>query len=157
MRLRLVFIDQSLIQFRLRKKNQDLLVRAKRKQLGLCELDELFDEHNEWFVHVKDRLRNRFVHRVPPYVTPMGLNEKEATLYKNLEEEIWTATLAGDRSKADKLREQQVALGSFFPFILFIESDEHMPILSTVLSDAMLFQTLVLEVLEVVLPKFECC
>ncbi|MBP1805770.1 hypothetical protein [Rubellimicrobium aerolatum] len=135
------------------ERNSDLLKASFRKQTGLASLENFFLINDRWFRRVKDVMRNRYVHRVPPYIPPSVFTPEDADTYAQLERSMWSAISSGDVSKVDEYRAQQSSLGKFFPYITFIDSNEHVPLLPTVLDDVFRFQVVCLTVFESIIPR----
>ena len=135
------------------EKNADILSAKFRKSVDFVSLEALFRDNSDWFLRVKDCLRNRFVHRVPPYVAPAIFTPEDAVEDQRLQNTLSQALIDEDWSKLDDVPAMQAKLGKFFPFISFIDSDEHMPLLPTLLDDLLRFQVLTLTVLEELIPR----
>ena len=51
------------------EKNADLLSKKFREKFTIDGLNQLFVENDAWLTQVKEEMRNRFVHRIPPYMS----------------------------------------------------------------------------------------
>jgi hypothetical protein len=101
---------------------------------------------------VKDELRNRFVHRVPPYVPPSVIRPTHKEEYDRLSEEYSRALATMELGQLDEISSEQEAVGEFFPWICFVDDNAFMPLHHTVLDDLFRFQIIALDVLEEILP-----
>lgn len=137
------------------EKHADILKAKFRRETDFVNLEDFFGEHDKWFTRIKDDMRNRYVHRVPPYVAPAVFNQEDANEYERLQGLIYAAMRKLDVETMDTLREQQRKLGRFSPFISFIDSDQIVYLSPTVLDDVMRFQAVVLTIFEEIIPKLE--
>ncbi len=128
------------------EKRADLLERNFRRKASIQDLNILFQENAEWFKRVKFELRNRYVHKVPPYVPPSELSEADQEQYKKLENKLSIAIHERRFEGLEEIRDEQAALGVFCSDICFIEDNASMPLLITVLDDAMRFQVITLTI-----------
>jgi hypothetical protein len=133
---------------KLPEKQADLLARKFRNLIGDAELNKVFEGNDSWFLRVKDELRNRYVHRVPPYVPTAGYSPEDAKESNRIQAERLLALKEGRFDDTKALYEKEQSLGQFLPWISFVDSDMHMPLLSTVLDDVLRFSELSLSVLE---------
>ncbi|MCR9068416.1 MAG: hypothetical protein NXH79_06185 [Rhodobacteraceae bacterium] len=137
----------------LAERNADILQKNFRKKIGFDSIEELFEENDAWFFRIKDDLRNRFVHRVPPYVPPSVMSEAETQRFHELEEKIWDAMKNQRFDDVDAYRAEQKALGRFSAVISFIDTSTVMPLITTVTDDLMRFQYLYLSIFEALAPR----
>lgn len=138
-----------------REKTADLLRSKFRTEVGIQNLNDLFQDNDSWVKRVKSELRNRYVHKVPPYVPPAELNEADQGNWARLEMEHATAIRDGRYEELEKIRDKQASLGVFCSEIWFIEDNAAMPLLITVLDDAMRFQVIVLTTFNELAPRLE--
>lgn len=133
----------------------DLLNKNFRNKLGNGAIQEIFRANMDWFDRIKEGLRNRYVHRVPPYVPTSSFTEEEATKHRELESEKFRETIKRNFDRVDEIRIEQSKLGTFRPWICFSDVDEIMHLHPTVLDDVMRFQVIVLSIFEELLPSLE--
>jgi hypothetical protein len=134
------------------EKEADLLSKKFRTKLNLPEVEQVFLEHETWLKRVKDELRNRYVHRIPPYIPPARFTKEEGARSQYLEAEKFRLISAGDTDGSEKCRLEQEALGTFLPCIAFSESGALMHLHATVLDDVYRFVCLTYDTLVHVLP-----
>lgn len=139
----------------IKEQNADLLNKKFRRLVSLGSVDKLFNDHDAWLRRVKDELRNRFVHRIPPYVPDAAFTEAEAACFGRLEAEKFALIAKGDLDGAERLRSEQDALGVFQPILTFSENNSHMLLHPTILDDTFRFACFVFDLLEMTLPVFE--
>lgn len=137
------------------EKHSDMLSRKFRKSVGFEGLEQLFVESDEWLKRIKEALRNRFVHRVPPYVAPSVFSAADADEHLRLDQQFNLALRNEEWDKLDQIRDMQSKLGKFFPYISFIDTDEHMPLLPTFLDDILRFQVFTLAIFEEIVPRLD--
>ena len=135
------------------ERSADLLTSKFRKSVDFMSLETLFKDNDGWFRRVKEELRNRYVHRVPPYVAPAALTHKDVIENNRLQVVLNDAMKDGDLAKIDEVIALQARLGRFSPFICFTDSDELMQLLPTILDDLFRFQFISLTVLEEFIPR----
>lgn len=135
------------------EKYADLLRPKFRKAVDFVSLETLFKDNDRWFRRVKEELRNRYVHRVPPYVAPAVWSQNDVTENNKLQVFLNDAMNNGDLVKIDEVMALQAGLGKFSPFICFTDSDELMNLLPTILDDLFRFQFISLTVLEELVPR----
>ena len=137
------------------EKHSDMLSKKFRKSVSFEGLEQLFEQNDVWFRRIKEGLRNRFVHRVPPYVAPSAFSTPDADEYARLDQLFDFALRNEEWDKLDQIRDMQSKLGKFFPFISFIDTNEHMPLLPTFLDDILRFQVLLLTIFEEIVPRLD--
>ena len=135
------------------EKKADILSKKFRMSIGLATLESFFNENNEWFFRIKDELRNRYVHRVPPYIAPAILTNEDSIEHERLQIIFNEALKNLDFTKMQEMRDLQAKIGKFFPFISFIDANEHLPLLPTILNDLFRFQVVTLTILEELVPR----
>lgn len=135
------------------EKDSDILNYRFRKRVRFLELEDIFKKNDKWFRRVKERFRNRYVHKVPPYVAPSVYSAADIEKYHGMQRKIDDALKSGDYDKLEVIQGKQGRLGKFPSLITFIDTDEHMPLISTVLDDLFRFQVIVLLILEELLPR----
>ncbi|MCA3446981.1 MAG: hypothetical protein INF93_09725 [Rhodobacter sp.] len=138
---------------RCKERYADLLTEKFRSKIGSSELEKIFTQNDAWLFRVKDKLLNRFVHRVPPYVPPSVFRPAHKEEFDRLSEEGSRALAKRDMNLYGEIEEEKERLGEFFPWICFIDDNEFMPFHSTVLDDLFRFQVLALDLLEEILPR----
>lgn len=153
--LAIAFCRRFLILDEFDERRADLLSREFRGRIDSSALDDLIEANDEWFARIKDGYRNRYVHRIPPYVAPAVYTSEDAEEFSRLEAEKWSALRQRRIEAVDELEKQQDRLGKFHPFFSFTETDGNVPILPTVLDDALRFQVVAISVIEVLLPRLE--
>ena len=117
------------------ERKSDLLQKKFRENVGVSGLDGIFAENDECLKRWKDTLRNRFVHRVPPYIPMAQYSSKQASEVRRLDRLQWEAAYAGKRDEAKEYERQKFEVGSFSPWINFAESDFRMMLHPTVMDD----------------------
>jgi len=85
------------------------------------------DSRTEWFEFLKD-FRDALAHRIPLYIPPFMVPEKDAAKYEELGKAVWAAALAGDVEGSRELDRQQDALGVFQPMMKHTLTDRRPPI-----------------------------
>lgn len=138
------------------EKNADVFSKKYLKSIGLEEVYDEIQPYLEWQKKLKEQLRHRYAHRIPPYVPSAQLNAEQVESYKTLQVEHGRAIEESRLEDALAIREQQSLIGSFCPWIGFVEDNFRMPLLSTVLNDLMTFQYVALSVFErlILMPGF---
>lgn len=131
----------------------DILKPAFRKKIGFEELENFFSENDAWFRRIKEDMRNRYVHRVPPYVAPAMITKDEAEEIGRIEFQINDAMKKLDIDRVNALNEQKAKIGRFSPFISFVDEEKDMFLLPTVLDDIFRFQVIALTILEALVPR----
>lgn len=141
--------------FSISERDADLVSRKFRSQLGNSEIDEIFLKNDRWFRRIKDELRNRFVHRIPPYIPHAAWSKQEAVEYKALEQAKHFALLENRIEEHAEISERQSRLGRFNAVIMFTESNAMMHLHPTVLDDVFRFQVISMGVLEALVPYLD--
>ena len=137
------------------ERKADLLNRKFRNLIGDAELNEVFEGNDAWFLRVKDELRNRYVHRVSPYVPTAGYSPEDVKENNRIQAERWLALKEERFDDIEAINKKEQSLGKFLPWISFVDSDIHMPLLATVLDDVLRFSELSLTVLERLIPSLD--
>jgi hypothetical protein len=130
------------------EKKADLLKKSFRSKLKSDRLDDIFQCNDDWLRRIKEKLRNRFVHRIPPYVPHAAMTASEIEEMYNLEVEKFKMLRAGDLSGSEEIEERQKKLGQFRPVLVFSESDEQMLLHPTVLDDVFRLNVMVMDMLD---------
>ncbi|MGR3436815.1 MAG: hypothetical protein ACU0CO_18315 [Shimia sp.] len=115
-------------------------------------MNDLFETHREWLEHHKE-LRDRFVHRVPPYIPPALWTATEEQRYHELNALRWKAVHTHRFDEVEAIKEEQASLGRFAPFLVVSDPDLRMDLIPTVMDDAFRSQTLTLDLLRVFLEE----
>ncbi|MBK8439663.1 MAG: hypothetical protein IPL38_09170 [Rhodobacter sp.] len=136
------------------ERSVDLLKKSFRKEIGISEIDELIEKNDSWLMRIKENLRNRYVHRIPPYVPDGRFTPDEMIKFSSLEKEKFDLIEAGDFGGAERLRAEQDAIGVFEPVLSFSEDKSYMLLHPTILDDTFRFVCLVFDLLEITLPLF---
>lgn len=133
----------------------DILKKTFRDKLGNSTIDAIFLDNKSWLKRIKEELRNRYVHRVPPYVPTSSFTDEEAARYAELEEEKFREIRNQNFDRIDEIAMEQSKLGTFRPWICFSDSDGIILLHPTVLDDVMRFQVVILSIFEELLPALE--
>ncbi|MBP9182425.1 MAG: hypothetical protein KBF78_04770 [Fuscovulum sp.] len=136
------------------ERKADLLSKSFRKSLGVSEIGEIIERNDLWFARVKVELRNRYVHRIPPYVPDAQFTSTEAERYSQLAKIELELIAAGNFDEAARVQAEKDSLGVFAPVLSFSESNHHMVLHPTVLDDTFRFNCIVLDLIEIALPLF---
>lgn len=101
-----------------------------------CDLVLLLGKFECWFEHV-DNFRHSLAHRVPLYVPPYVVSNKNEAEYVRLDKEAWEALRAGDLETNKRLRVEQQKLTDFRPWFThsFSEKSPHMAIHPQLIAD----------------------
>lgn len=137
----------------LKEQKADILQKKFRKMVEFNGVEELFLENDGWFRRVKNDLRNRFVHRVPPYVPPSAMTVTESRRFDELEVKVWDAIKGQRFEDVDAYRAEQKTLGRFYGFISFNDANAKMPLITTVTDDLIRFQFIYLAIFESLAPR----
>jgi hypothetical protein len=137
------------------ERKSDLLNKKFRSSLNVRAIEGLFASHDDWLLRIKDDLRNRYVHRIPPYVPDARFTESEATQYGSLEKKKFELLAAGDLDGVSQVEEAQESLGVFEPILTFSENNSHMLLHPTIVDDTFRFICLIFDLLEITIPIFE--
>jgi len=135
------------------EKEANLLSRKFRKAAGAIELDPLFEANSDWLKRVKNELRHRYVHRVPPYIPSSQINKKHVAKLHKLDEDYAKALERLDFDTVERIYNERNLIGEFSPWIAFSDSGDIMVLYPTVLDDIFRFQAFSLRVLEFIAPK----
>lgn len=125
-----------------------------KKYLTAIDLGDLYDElapHISWQKRVKEELRHRFAHRVPPFVPSATHGPDDTRRYEELQEEYRNAMEQKRFDELSGIMNEQQSLGEFCPWIFFHEENMSMPLQSTVLNDLLTFQVVALTIFERIL------
>lgn len=134
------------------RKRVDLLDSRFQRLIDLPQVSLALDHNKDWLTNRKDEFRNRFVHRIPPYVPPASHTEQDRLQFNKLQQKLNEAISAKRFNTLSDLHDEQEKLGSFCGYISFLENNEISLLLCTVLDDAMRFQMLALSVTIALLP-----
>lgn len=135
------------------EKNADILSAKFRKSVKFVSLEKQFKKNDLWFRRIKESLRNRYVHRVPPYVAPAQWTPEDLIENNRLQLILDNALQERNLEKIEEVEILQSKLGKFAPFINFVDSNEQMHLLPTLLDDLFRFQVLALLFLEELVPR----
>jgi hypothetical protein len=80
------------------------------------EFQEYLATLDEWFDHLAD-LRHALAHRIPLYIPPYVIEEKDQTAYKDLDNKMTEAAQKHDFAEYDRLAGEQLKLGRFRPWV----------------------------------------
>lgn len=143
----------SRLKLKLDKRKIDLMGAKFLGTLALPQLTALMAKYDLWLRRIKDELRNRFVHRVPPYIPDSRFTQEEADRYADLEREKFRLLIEdGDIEGSDRISEEQKSIGTFWPVIAFTDTNAVYHLHPTLLDDTFRFCTLNYELLEILLP-----
>jgi hypothetical protein len=143
----------SKLGLKLDKRKIDLMGAKFLGTLALPQLTALMAKYDLWLHRIKDELRNRFVHRVPPYIPDSRFTQEEADRYADLEREKFRLLIEdGDIEGSDNISEEQKSLGTFWPVIAFTDNNTLYHLHPTLLDDTFRFCCLNYELLEILLP-----
>ena len=71
---------------------------------------------DKWFEHLAD-LRHALAHRIPLYIPPYVIQQKDHAAYRELEVKMTEAATKLDLSEYDRLAGEQMKLGRFRPWV----------------------------------------
>ncbi len=74
------------------------------------------DEREEWFEHIKG-VRDSLAHRIPLYIPPFVMHPEKIGEYEDLERRMAAAMKDRDFARYDQLMAEQMALGTFKPWM----------------------------------------
>jgi len=77
-----------------------------------------------WYDGYAKNFRDALAHRIPPYVPPSGLNKKERTRFRKLNQTLEELGKQGYSEKYSAVLEEQLGLGSASPFYVHSFSEE---------------------------------
>lgn len=80
------------------------------------ELQSYLKGLDPWFDHLS-KLRHALAHRIPLYIPPYVISDKEAAAYAKLESEMVEAIKRHDFKEYDRLSVEQLKLGKFRPWV----------------------------------------
>jgi len=105
-----------------------------RSALHLANLKSMLEGHIGWNDDLKSR-RDPSAHRMPLYVPPAILNEKQAARHQAIWKERQEAIRKGEYERDSELANEQSRLGTFRPHFLHDPDDGGIPIYPTVAVD----------------------
>lgn len=83
-------------------------------------LSKEFQEHlatlDKWFRHLSD-LRHALAHRIPLYIPPYVIEQKDHAAYRELEAKMTEAATRHNFAEYDRLAGEQMKLGRFRPWV----------------------------------------
>ncbi len=82
------------------------------------------DTTKHWYKKYAKNYRDALAHRIPPYVPPAVLNNKEQLIFKKLHQEIYRMQQKGDFIRASELQNKQESLGRANPLFIHSFSEE---------------------------------
>lgn len=130
----------SKLKLNLGKRNIDLLGAKFLCTASLPPLTTLMANYDSWLYRIKEELRNRFVHRIPPYVPDSRFTQEEADRNATLEREKFRLLLEdGDVEGSERISEEQKSLGTFWPVIAFTDNNTLYHLHPTLLDDTFRF------------------
>ena len=94
----------------------------------------VLEAHAAWYTEFKS-CRDPSAHRMPLYVPPAVLNAEQAARHEEIWQERADAIRKGDFDRAEKLAEEQSALGTFSPHFFHDPDKGGDPIYPTVPTD----------------------
>jgi hypothetical protein len=80
------------------------------------ELQDYFKTLDDWFRYLAG-LRHALAHRIPLYIPPYVIEEKDEAAYRDFEAKMAEAGRKGDFKEYDRLSAEQLRLGRFRPWI----------------------------------------
>lgn len=80
------------------------------------DLQDYLAALDAWFCHLAN-LRHALAHRIPLYIPPYVIEEKDEPAYRQFEEKMADAAKRGDFKEYDRLSAEQLRLGRFRPWI----------------------------------------
>ena len=80
------------------------------------EFQDYLTTHNKWFEHMAG-LRHALAHRIPLYIPPYVIEEKDEPAYREFEAEMTEAAKKYDFAEYDRLAGEQMKLGRFRPWV----------------------------------------
>lgn len=136
------------------EKKADLLSKRFRKELSISGLDQLFIENDLWLTRIKEEMRNRFVHRIPPYIPDARFTQEESDTFNKLEADKFRLIAEGKIEESDRAEAEQSRIGRFWPVIAFTDTEAVVSLHPTLLDDAYRFCCLVYKLLDLLMPIF---
>ena len=90
-------------------------------------MQKAIDESTTWF-NALTEYRDGLAHRIPLYIPPGIIDQKDASKYQQLDEAYWRARINGD-PKADTIFEEQMKLTHWRPFMTHSFGENAKPIM----------------------------
>jgi hypothetical protein len=108
----------------------------------------------QWYNKYAKNYRDALAHRIPPYVPPAALNDKQQLKFECLEQEIKRLHEEGDFERIEVRQDEQESLGRSNPLFVHSFSEEAIPVYlhPQLIAD---FRT-VEELLKTVIANFYC-
>ena len=150
----IAFWRKSTDRLSVRERDADLLRKKYRNKLNISGLNEIFQENEKWISRIKEDFRNRYVHRIPPYVPDARFTNEESRRFADLERRKFSLISSGDLDGAEKLRAEQDLIGKFWPVLAFTDMESIVHLHPTIPDDTFRFNCLVFDLLEVAIPFF---
>jgi hypothetical protein len=91
------------------------------------ELRDYLATLDKWFEHLAD-LRHALAHRIPLYIPPYVIEEKDHAVYRELEAKMTEAATKHDFAEYDRLAGEQMKLGRFRPWVQHSFEENAQPI-----------------------------
>lgn len=134
------------------EKEADLFSRKYWHALGLADSYCQIESYIAWFKRVKTDMRDHYAHRIPPYVPSAEHSSEDAVRYKELQADYSKAIFEHRFGDLSNLSNDMDQIGSFSSLIWFFEKSACMPLNPTVFNDLLTFQTVALEMWELLSP-----
>lgn len=138
------------------EKTSDLFSKKYLKTIGLGELYNRIREFISWHKRVKEQLRHRYAHRIPPFVPSAEYSPQDRKRFEELEAQYSRALSDRRFDDLEAITDEQSSIGTFCNWLYFYEEDARMHLQTTVLNDVLTFQVVALTLLEelLTLPGF---
>lgn len=93
-------------------------------------------KYEEWFQYI-ETYRHSLAHRIPPYIPPFCIDPEDAERHSIIQGEKRGAIFRKDIIAYDKLKEEEIMMRSFKPFLIHSENNtmQSIPVHGQILAD----------------------